>query len=125
MFVNWALPLEDRLIELKLWPYSAKGNGSDIVVTQSSQWLKVSVVPGTMLPPICCIISGGQDANGVGVGVGVNVAVGDGLAVGLGVGVGLAVGLGVGVPPAGACIATVMGEPVLKKPTVARAFCGG
>ena len=52
MFVNWALPLEDRLIKLKLWSYSVKGNGRDIVVTQSSQWLKVSVAPGTMLPPI-------------------------------------------------------------------------
>ena len=67
---------------------------------------------------------------GVGVGVGVNVAVavgvrvdvGVGLAVALGVGVGLAVGVGVGVPPAGPSIATVIGDPVLKKPTVASAF---
>src|SRR6266704_5606128 len=57
-------------------------------------------------------------AVGVGVGVGVNVAVG--------VGVGLAVGVGVGVPfPVGAWIATVIGEPVLKNPTVALAACGG
>ena len=44
---------------------------------------------------------------------------------GLGVAVAVAVGVGVGVPPAGAWIATVMGEPVLKKPTVALAACGG
>ena len=71
---------------------------------------------------------------GVGVGVGVNVAVavavavdvGVGLAVAVAVGDGLAVGVGLGVPaPIGAWIATVIGEPVLKKPTVARAFCGG
>ena len=59
------------------------------------------------------------------VAVAVGVGVGVGLAVALGVGVGLAVGVGVGVPPAGAWIATVMGAPVLKKPTVASAFCGG
>ena len=64
-------------------------------------------------------------AVGVGVNVAVAVGVGVGLAVAVGVGVGLAVGVGVGVPPAGPCIATVIGEPVLKKPTVARAFCGG
>jgi hypothetical protein len=58
------------------------------------------------------------------VAVGVEVAVGVGEAVG--VGVGLAVGVGVGVPtPTGAWIATLMGEPVLKNPTVALAFCGG
>src|SRR6266496_5539564 len=67
---------------------------------------------------------------GVGVGVGVKVAVavgvgvGVGLAVALGVGVGLAVGVGVAVPPPGAWITTFMGEPVLKKPTVAFTFCG-
>ena len=45
---------------------------------------------------------------------------------GLAVGVGVDVGVGVGaVPPAGAWIATIIGEPVLKKPTVAFALCGG
>ena len=34
-------------------------------------------------------------------------------------------GVGVGVPPAGAWIATVIGDPVLKKSTVAFAVCGG
>src|SRR5438094_10638157 len=39
---------------------------------------------------------------------------------------GPAVGVGVGVPLAvGAWIAVVMGEPVLKKPTVPLALCGG
>lgn len=59
-------------------------------------------------------------------------ALGDGLVLGVGVGlgveVGVAVALGVGVgvaPAAGASIPTVTGDPVLKKPTVALAFCGG
>jgi hypothetical protein len=63
-------------------------------------------------------------AEGVGVTVGVGVAVGVGVTVGLGV----AVGVGVGVPPPpppGTWISTVIGEPVLKKPTVALAVCGG
>jgi hypothetical protein len=38
----------------------------------------------------------------------------------------VAVGVGVGVPlPSGAWISTVMGDPVLKKPGVALAVCGG
>ena len=65
-------------------------------------------------------------ARGVGVGRGVTlgVTVGVALGVGVGVGVGLAVGMGVAVPPPGAWIATFMGEPVLKKPTVAFTLCG-
>ena len=47
-------------------------------------------------------------------------------AIGLCDGVGRGVAVGVGVaPPAGAWIATVIGDPVLKKPTVALALCGG
>ena len=37
-------------------------------------------------------------------------------------------GVGVGVPPPpwpGAWISTIIGEPVLKKPTVALSLCGG
>ena len=62
-------------------------------------------------------------ATGVAVGVGVGV----GLGVGTGVGVGVAPkGVGVGVGPGlGAWIPAVRGEPVLKKPIVALAFCGG
>jgi len=49
-----------------------------------------------------------------------------GVAVEVGEGVGLAVGVGLGVPPPmGAWIATIIGEPVLKKPTVALTACGG
>ena len=64
---------------------------------------------------------------GVGVGRGVGVPVGMGVAVAVGVGVEVAVAVGVGVGvgdpvPAGARIATIIGEPVLKKPTVALAF---
>lgn len=63
----------------------------------------------------------------VGVAVAGGVAVGLGVAEGVGVGVGLAGGVGVGVttPPLGAWISTVIGEPVLKKPTVALTVCGG
>ena len=62
---------------------------------------------------------------GVGVGVGVAVGVGVGVAVGVGVGVGVAVGVGVGVPPPpGAWISTFIGEPILKKPTVASVVFG-
>ena len=43
----------------------------------------------------------------------------------VGDGVGLAAGVGVGVPPPGAWIATVIGDPVLKNPTVASALPGG
>jgi len=69
-------------------------------------------------------------ALGVGVGLGVAVGVGLGVAVAVGVGVAVAVAVGVGVgvgvpPPPGAWIPTVMGDPVLKNPTVALAFCGG
>ena len=63
-------------------------------------------------------------AVGVGVGVGVRVGVDVGDAVGVGVGVGLADGRGVAVPPPGPRTETVMGEPVLKKSTVASTLCG-
>jgi hypothetical protein len=62
---------------------------------------------------------------GVAVGLAVDVAVGVAVDVAVGVAVAVAVGVGVGVPPAGAWIATIMGEPVLKNPTVAPAVCGG
>jgi hypothetical protein len=60
---------------------------------------------------------------GVAVGIGVDVAVG--VAVAAAVAVAVAVGVGVGEPPAGPWIATIIGEPVLKNPTVALAVCGG
>ena len=79
-----------------------------MVVIQSSQWLPVSVVPGTIgsVPPV--IVNGVQ-------GPKVGVGVGEGVCVGLDVGVG--VGDGDGTFP-GAWITTGMGAPVLKKPTV-------
>ena len=62
----------------------------------------------------------------VGLAVGVGVAVGVALGVAVAVAVAVGVGVGVGmVPPAGAWIATIIGEPVLKKPTVALVSCGG
>ena len=60
---------------------------------------------------------------GVGVGLGVEVGVGVGVAVAVAVAVG--VGVGVAPPATGAQIATIIGEPVLKKPTVALDACGG
>jgi hypothetical protein len=52
----------------------------------------------------------------VGVALGVGVGVGVGVREGVGVDVAVAVGVGVGVdvPPTGATIATIIGEPVLK-----------
>lgn len=50
--INCALPLDDRLIEVKVWPYKVNGNGSATVDTVSSPWLPMSVVPGTMVPLI-------------------------------------------------------------------------
>jgi len=63
----------------------------------------------------------------VAVGVAVAVAVAVGVAVAVAVGLGVVDGVGVGVPPPwpGAWISTVIGSPVLKKPTVALAVCGG
>jgi len=61
---------------------------------------------------------------GRGVGLGRTVAVGVAVAVAVGLGLGVAVGVGVGVTPPpwpGAWISTVIGSPVLKKPTVALA----
>ena len=68
-----------------------------MVVMQSSQWLPVSVVPGTIVPVPEVIVSGVQGvkvAVGVGVGVGVKVAVGVGVRVGVGLAVTVAVGDG-------------------------------
>ena len=63
---------------------------------------------------------------GVNVAVAVAVGVGEGEAVAVAVGVGLAVAVGLGVlPPIGAWIATIAGDPVLKYPTVALTACGG
>jgi hypothetical protein len=68
----------------------------------------------------------------VGVVLGVTVVVAVGVALGVvedvavAVAVGVAVGVGVGVSPTnGAWIAAVIGEPVLKNPTVALILCGG
>ena len=59
---------------------------------------------------------------GRGLGGGLDLGVG----VGRGVTVGVVLAVGVGVaPPAGAWIATIIGEPVLKKPIVALPACGG
>ena len=64
----------------------------------------------------------------LGRGCGVGRSLGIGLPRGVGVGRGVAVGVGVGVGvPAwtGAWIATAVGDPVLKKSTVAFVACGG
>jgi hypothetical protein len=54
------------------------------------------------------------------------VAVVVGVGVGVAVGVAVAVGVGVGVAPAaGPWISTVIGEPVLKNPTLALVVSGG
>jgi hypothetical protein len=63
---------------------------------------------------------------GVAEGVGVGATVGLGVVTGVVVGVAVGVGVGVTAPSgAGAWIPTVIGVPVLKKPIVAFAACGG
>jgi hypothetical protein len=74
--------------------------------------------------------AGVAEGEGVGatVGEGVGVVAGVGVAVLAGVGVAVVAGVGVGVEApsgAGAGIPTVIGVPVLKKPIVAFAACGG
>ena len=61
--------------------------------------------------------------DGLPVGVAVAVAVGVMVAVGVAVAVAVAVGVGV-APAAGAWIATIIGDPVLKNPTVALVVSG-
>ena len=60
----------------------------------------------------------------LGIGLVLGVGVGRGVGVALGVEVGVGVGVGE-LPCTGAWIATVIGEPVLKKSTVAVAAWGG
>ena len=98
--VNCALPLDDRLIEVKVWSYNVYGNGKATVVTVSSPWLPISVVPGTILPPICAItywLPGVHVGVALAVPVGVAVGVAEGTTVGVGVDVAVAVGVAVGV----------------------------
>ena len=80
---------------------------------------------GRGLPPGLGLAVGEGLAVDVGVAVGDDIGVEVGVAVAVGVGVELAVGVGVGVPPVGPWIAAIIGEPVLKKPTVALELCGG
>jgi hypothetical protein len=62
----------------------------------------------------------------LGIGLVRGVGVGRGVVVGVGVGVAVGVGVGVAEPPwTGAWIATGIGDPVLKKSTVASVACGG
>ena len=63
---------------------------------QSSQWLPVSVVPGTIVSVPAVIVYWLQVAVGDGVGVGVNVAVAVAVAVDVGEGLAVAEGVGVG-----------------------------
>ena len=67
----------------------------------------------------------GRVAVGVAVGVGVSVGVGGAVGVGVTVGVGLGGGVGVASDMKGAITATLIGEPVLKKPTFAVLPLGG
>jgi len=113
--VNWdtavensAVPLESKATMFVVLPYNVTGNGRVTGVTQSSQWLPMSVVPRTIVS-VPGVMTYWQTAGvGVAVGVGVDVGVGD----------------GVGTCP-GASIKTATGEPVLKKPTLASVGFGG
>src|SRR5437016_5274097 len=82
----------------------------------------VAVAAGVAVTPGVAVVPGVAVTPGVGVGVEAGV--------GVAVGVGVTVGVGVGVTPVhtsgtGPWIATVIGVPVLRKPTVAFAACGG
>jgi hypothetical protein len=69
---------------------------------------------------------GGGVGRALGDGMGLGDGVGLGVAIGVAVGVTVAVGVGAGVATAaGAWIATIMGDPVLKNPTVALVVSGG
>jgi hypothetical protein len=50
--VRSKLPLELTCALVKACPYTVTGNGSEMVVTQSSQWLPVSVVPAVIVLPV-------------------------------------------------------------------------
>ena len=54
--VRSKLPLEATLAALKVCPYTLTGNGNVIAVTQSSQWLPVSVVPATIAPVLVLVM---------------------------------------------------------------------
>jgi hypothetical protein len=89
-----------------------------IPLTCSRQKQKRFLTNSSLFCPAC-------REQGYGRGNGVGRGLGGGLGLGDGVGLGVAVGVGVGVPPVGAWIATIMGEPVLKNPTVAFVLTGG
>jgi len=102
---------------------AVQSTGKAGAVTPSKFWLKATPQGGGV--PVAVAVA-------VAVTVAVEVAVAVAVAVAVGVGEGVpvevavAVGVGEGVPsPLGAWIATVIGEPVLKKPTVAFTACGG
>ena len=44
------MPLDPTVALVKLVPYRVTENGSEMTVEQSSQWLPVSVTPGTSVP---------------------------------------------------------------------------
>src|SRR6266403_1566559 len=67
--VRW--PFDPAFACVKLWPYSVTGKGSVTGVLQSSQWLPMSVTPGTRVP---LPVENEQLAQGVGVGVAVGPA---------------------------------------------------
>jgi hypothetical protein len=62
----------------KLWSYKVYEKGSGMVVTVSSPWLPISVVPGTILPPIWVTAYWAVQAVAVAVAVAVGEAVGVG-----------------------------------------------
>ena len=84
---------------VKLCPYRVTEKGRAMTVLQSSQWLPMSVIPGTNVPlPVVKL----QSPQGGVVGVGVTLPWEHAEAVAVGDGVGLGVGVGDGVPTAAA-----------------------
>src|SRR5437867_2323493 len=57
LLTNWKVPLEPTLALVKAVPYRLYVNGKVMVVTPSSVWLPVSIVPGTIATPVACVIT--------------------------------------------------------------------
>jgi len=65
--VRW--PFDPALAVVKVWSYRVTGKGSVIAVPQLSQWLPMSVSPGTKgAPPKARVYDGMQSAGDMGAG---------------------------------------------------------
>jgi hypothetical protein len=119
---NCMLPLELTRAVVNVMSYSVMGNGAVMTTVQSSQWLPVSSVPGTIVAPVEGLIWYWKQGFGVLVTVGVLVAVRVFVAVG-GVPVTVLVGVRVFVTvlvlvgvKVGAGVSVAQSEVVIRRP---------